>query len=163
MRFVSWDASHDIGHGGFTIEAKLKAVDELKKYGKLFITSETPLPKELEKYRLNISPEKIHDLLHYAALYIGEGATTATEAAILGTPSIYISSLVNTMGNFDELEKKYGLVYLFTEPEDALNKAKVILTDKNIKNKWGLKREKLLKDKIDVTSFITELIINFKI
>jgi len=32
--------------------------------------------------------------MNYASLYIGEGATMATESALMGIPSIYISSLL---------------------------------------------------------------------
>ena len=104
IRLVSWDADHDIGQMG--IQNKIEFVRELEKYGRVLISDEGELDKELEKYRVKVSPEKIHDLLYYASLYIGEGATMATESAMLGTPSIYISSLAGTMGNFVELEQK---------------------------------------------------------
>ncbi len=32
-------------------------------------------------------------LLAYATLFIGEGATMASECAVLGTPAIYVNSL----------------------------------------------------------------------
>jgi len=73
IRFVSWDASHDIGQNG--INDKLKFVNEIEKYGKVYISSEGPLDYSLQKYSLKIPPEKLHDLLYYASLYVGEGAT----------------------------------------------------------------------------------------
>ena len=48
---------------------------ELSKYARIVITSEDPLPRDLEKYRSNIPPERMHDALYYASLYAGEGAT----------------------------------------------------------------------------------------
>jgi len=159
LRFVSWGASHDIGQRGFTHQEEI--VNKLKNYGKIFITSEKKLSKRLEKYRITIPPEKMHDLLYYATMYIGEGATMATEAGILGTPSIYVSSLVGTMGNFEELEKRYRLVYSFQDPTLALEKALELLNDNNIKEKWQKKREKLLKEKIDVTKFMINFIENY--
>jgi len=161
LRFVSWDASHDIGQQGLDLKSKQQYIRELEKYGEVFITSEAKLEKELNKYKLRISPEKIHDLLHYATLYVGEGATMATEAGILGTPSIYISSLAGTMGNFEELENRYGLVYSFRNPDIALEKALQILKDEKVKTKWQNKRKKLLDEKIDVTKFMTEFIENY--
>lgn len=159
MRFVSWDASHDIGHHGFF--DKEKFVKELERYGRIFISSERKLGGTLEKYRIVAPPEKIHDLLYYATMYVGEGSTMATEAGLLGTPSIYISSLVGTMGNFEELEKRYGLVYSFQDSDRALEKALNLLEDKDIKKKWQKKREKLLNEKINVTKFMTEFIENY--
>jgi len=152
LRFVSWTASHDVGQHG--IRNKIELVRELEKYGRVLITSEGQLPKELEKYKIKVSPEKLHDLLYYASLYVGEGATIATESAILGTPSIYVSSLVGTMGNFIELEQKYGLMLSYKNSDKAINDAVELIQKTDLKEEWRKKREKLLKDKIDVTAFM---------
>ncbi|WP_225420004.1 DUF354 domain-containing protein [Methanohalophilus profundi] len=112
LRFVSWEASHDIGHHG--IQNKIEFVKELEKYGRVLITSEGDLGPEFEKYKIKVSPEKLHDMLYYATLYIGEGATTASECAILGTHAIYVNTL--RLGYTDEQEEKYGLVYNFSNP-----------------------------------------------
>ena len=158
LRFVSWGASHDIRQKGLDTNTRKNYVKKLEDYGSVFITSEAKLTKDFEKYVIRVPPEKIHDLLYYATMYIGEGATMATEAGILGTPPIYLSSLVGTMGNFDELEKEYELVYSFTDPNKALKKAIELLEDKNLKSEWQKKREKLLKEKIDVTKWMTDFI-----
>jgi len=159
IRFVSWQASHDIGQHGF--EDKVAIVRELEKYGRVLITSEVGLTRELQNHSIYISPEKLHDLLSYATLYIGEGGTMATEAAVLGTPSIYVSSLAGTMGNFIELEKTYRLVYSFTGGNAGLKKAVEILQDPAIKKDWKTKREQLLREKIDVTAFMIWFIENY--
>ncbi len=156
LRFISWGAHHDVGQHG--IENKLALVQELEKLGKVFITSEGTLAEEFERYRIRVASEKIHHLLHYATLYVGEGATMAVESAILGTPSIYVSTLAGTMGNFSELQEKYGLLFNYSSSEDALSKALELLKDPELKKKWGLKRAALLKDKIDVTGFMIKLI-----
>jgi len=152
LRFVSWTASHDVGQHG--IRNKIELVRELEKYGRVLITSEGQLPKELGKYKIKVSPDKLHDLLYYASLYVGEGATIATESAILGTPSIYVSSLVGTMGNFIELEQKYGLMLSYKNSDKAINDAVELIQKTDLKEEWRKKREKLLKDKIDVTAFM---------
>jgi len=159
VRFVSWQASHDVGQHG--IRDKVGLVKALEKYGRVLITSEGALPPELQHYHIRVSPEKLHDLLYYATLYVGEGATVATEAAILGTPSIYVSSLVGTMGNFIELEETYDLLYSFTGSSATLRRAVEILQDPASKEKWRIKRERLLDDKIDVTAFLIWFIENY--
>jgi len=73
----------------------------------------------------------------------------ASEAAILGTPSIYVSSLAGTMGNFIELEETYDLLYSLPDGSAALGKAIEILQDPASKEKWRSKRKRLLADKID--------------
>lgn len=159
MRFVSWEASHDIGQHG--IQNEIKLVKELEKYGRVLITSEKKLNPILEKYKINVSPEKLHDLLYYSLLCIGDGGTTASECALLGTPSIYVSSLAGTMGNFCELEMEYGLLFSFKDQTKALNKAIEILQTPNVKSVWAQKKDQLLEDKIDVTSFILNLVSNY--
>jgi uncharacterized protein len=152
VRFVSWSAAHDVGQYG--IRDKIGLVKTLERYGRVLLTSEGNLPAELEPYLVKLSPEKIHDLLSYATLYIGEGGTMATEAAVLGTPSIFVSSFATTMGNFVELEKTYDLLYNFTDGNAALERAVKILQDKKSKENWMSKRDLMLKDKIDVTAFM---------
>lgn len=159
VRLVSWKATHDMKQKGFDSETIQILIKKLGEYGRIFISSENRA--ESEGYKIPISPEEIHSFLYHANLYVGEGATMATEAGLLGTPSIYISPLVGTMGNFEELEKKYQLVYSFRDPNQALEKTLKLLENENLKNEWKKKREKLLEEKIDVTKFITEFIENY--
>ena len=63
----------------------------------------------LEKYKIPIPPERMHDALYYSSLYIGEGATMASECAVLGTPAIYANNL--SAGTLEEQRSKYGLVF----------------------------------------------------
>ncbi|MCK4589133.1 MAG: DUF354 domain-containing protein [Nanoarchaeota archaeon] len=156
VRFVSWGASHDIGQKGFNLSSKRKLISLLEKYGKVIITSENPLPKEFEKYRINVPVEKIHDLLNYTNMYVGEGGTMASEAAVLGTPSIYVNSL--KLGYLEELENRYDLLYNFSKPAGAIKKVEKLLKNKNLKEEWQRKKQNLLKDKIDVTEWIIEFI-----
>lgn len=160
IRFVSWGASHDLGQYG--IKNKLELMKELEEYGRVMITSEGQLPEELEVYKIRVSPDKLHDLLYYASLYVGEGGTTAAEAAVLGTPSIFVSTLVGTMGNFIELEEKYGLLYGFTPESPKLRSAIIeILKNQASKENWRIKRLRLLEDKVDITAFMVWFIENY--
>jgi len=158
MRFVSWKASHDIGHSGLTLEMKHKAVKEFSKYAKVFISSEAELPEELKQYQIKITPEKMHDVLAFATLYIGEGATMASECAVLGTPAIYVNSL--TAGTLEEQEK-YGLISGYRNSDGVLQKAKEFLQIPNLKEEYQSRRMKMLEDKIDVTAFMVWFIENY--
>ena len=159
MRFVSWNASHDIGHSGINFEMKYKIIKELSKYARIFISSESELPDNLKQYRITVSPEKIHHLLAYSTLFIGEGATMASECAMLGTPSIYVNSL--EVGYCTELEKKYSLIYGFRNTEGVLEKAIELLENKDLKTIFETRRQKMLSEKIDVTSFLVWFVENY--
>lgn len=156
LRFVSWQAGHDLGGKGFTNLGRRRLIKELSKYGRVIITSESDLPVDLEKYQIKVAPEKMHDLLYYAEMYIGEGATMASEAAVLGTPAIFVSSL--SAGTLEEQEKKYELLFGFKDELEALIKIKQLLKNKNLKVEWRKKREEMLKDKIDVTRLMINMV-----
>ncbi|MDG6219789.1 MAG: DUF354 domain-containing protein, partial [Candidatus Thermoplasmatota archaeon] len=146
MRFVAWKAGHDINQKGFDLKTKIKFVRELEKYAKVYISSESRLEKELEDYRINLPPERMHHLLYFAEMLVGDSQTMTTEAALLGTPVIRCNSFVgeNDMANFIELENKYGLIFNFNDPEKALQKAVEILQTPNIKEEWKEKCDALL-------------------
>lgn len=157
LRFVSWGASHDVRQHG--ISDKIEFVKELEKYGRVIITSEGALEPELDEYKLNVSPDKMHDLLYYASLFVGESPTMTTESAILGTPAICISSWACKCGNFKDLSSKYNLIYCYRDEKRALSKA-ISLLNSNSKEKWSEYSKKLLADKINVTAFMVEFIEN---
>ena len=170
MRFVSFKASHDTKTKGFTQEMKERMVKEFEKYGQVFITSEGNLDHSLKKYQLRVSPEKLHSLLYYSNLYIGDGGTTAVEAALLGTPTVHCVSVVDGTkflsakdihGNFCELEHVYHMLYSFSDEKESFKKAKELLESENFKDLWVKKREDLLRDKIDVTAFMVWFIENY--
>jgi len=152
LRFVSWDASHDIGQKGLDIKTKHHIIDLLtKKNIKVFISSEKNLPAGLQQYQIGIPPEKMHDALYFADIFIGEGATMAMEAGVLGTPSVYINSLGGS--NCQDLEQ-YDLVYNFSDSVGVLDKINTLINSKILKGYYKEKRNKLLKNKIDVTAFL---------
>lgn len=157
IRLVSWNASHDVGKKGLNKKNIEKIISLLNKHGRVFITSERK--DFFNKYKLDIPPEKIHDLLYFSKLYIGEGGTMASEAAILGTPSIFYSPFCNCFGNFIELEKNYDMMYSINDFECLQNKINFLLnSDANIKKNWRNKRKKLISEKIDVNKFMIEVI-----
>lgn len=151
LRLVEWGASHDVGQGGF--DDVRDVVAQLEDAGsKVLITSERSLPSSLEPHRATVAPHRMHDLLAYADLFVGEGATMAAESAVLGTPAIYVNTL--TMGYTDELDERYELLFNYQQDdrhERALEKSVSILegdTD------WQKRRERLLDDKVDTTDVI---------
>jgi predicted glycosyltransferase len=160
VRFVSWAAAHDFGHLGISLENKKKAVFEMAKYAKVFISSEKELPDDLKPYQIKIPLHKIHDALFYSTLLFGESGTMTSEAAVLGTSAVFLNN--SGLGYTDEEEAKYGLVFNFTESEEdqllAIKKALEILKNPNLEKENQLKREKLLSEKIDTTQFMVDFI-----
>ena len=170
MRFVSWAASHDFKSKGFSKKSIVKMLKFFSKEAKIFITSETPLPKAYDQYKFNIPPEKLHSALYYADLCLSDGSTTAVEASVLGTPTVHFESyrsknseldVTHLLGYLNELSNKYELFYTFKDEDKVLKKALEFLTDKNSKKKCREKAEKLIENKIDVTAFMVDVIENY--
>lgn len=159
IRFVSWTATHDVGEQGISIPLKLELIRKLSKYAKVFISSEGELSKEFMPYRINIPPERIHDVLAFASLYFGESPTMTTESALLGTPAVCISSWAHTLGNF-ELLSKYKLIHYYKpkNQNQALEKALLLLKNKTSKSSWRNRRDIFLEDMVNINECMLDII-----
>lgn len=154
MRFNVFKAHHDVGIKGLTLEQKRRLIELLEPHGKIFITTERNIEPELKRYQLKISPEKIHSLMAFATMFLGDSQTMTSEAAVLGIPAIKCNSFAGRLSVPDQLEE-YGLCFSFL-PQDfdkMLSKVKTLLSIPDLKTKWQIKKNRMLADKIDVTSF----------
>lgn len=162
VRFVAWNASHDRGHRGISFENKVKAVKAFAQHGKVFLSSEGGLPDELAAYKLPVPPSRIHDVIAYASLVFGESSTMAEEAAMLGVPSVFLNDAGTCYTT--HLEKDWQLMYNLTESEEDQQKAirlGVELLSGDNRTLWEERRERMLKDRIDVTAFLCWIVENY--
>jgi len=158
LRFVSWNANHDIGQSGLDLETKRVIIERLKDRCRVFICAEGRMPEDLEQYRIKIPPSRIHDALAYATLFIGEGATMASECAMLGTPAIYVNSL--ELGYMKEQEKR-GLIYGFRNSAGVLEKMEELLAADNLNSSIKEKRDSMLSEMISPTRMLVDVFENY--
>lgn len=158
MRFVSFNAGHDTGESGIDEQSKIEIAEYLSGKGKLFISSESVLPEPFKKYRLPTTPEQFHSVLAYASLYVGEGITTASECAQLGTPSILINTI---MTSYIEQQHELGLTFPFRKAADSISKIREIADMENVKEEFIRRRDKMLKQHSDCTGFLIYLLDNY--
>ena len=154
VRFVSFKYNHDKGCVG--IVDKIKFVRELAKHRKVYVSCEGGVPSELSKYELKIDFKDIFDVMAFAGLYVGESPTMATEAALLGVPSVYVSN--SPRGYISELASKYGMVVWAKTESEGLQESLAILKDTSSLSLWTSRREKMLSEMIDVTSWMIETV-----
>ena len=154
IRLVSWNALHDIGEYGLT----KTFIEELIKYlapkYEIIISSENELEPSLSKYRINLEIDEIHSLLYGASLYIGEGATMASEAAILGTPSIYLNTL--NVGYLDELSELYGIVLIPNNEEEIFNMIEEV--SKKSEEYFKQVRQEILSKNVNLTKYLIQFL-----
>ncbi|WP_048160083.1 DUF354 domain-containing protein [Thermococcus sibiricus] len=163
LRFNAFDALHDVNLYGLSYEDKIYLIKKLEKLGiKFFISSELPLPAPLEKYKLSIPKHRIHDVIYYSSMLVADTGTMVTEAAVLGVPAVMINSSAWKVGVFEELEERYGLIYRYSRGDKGISKV-VELSERLslLKRKWKKKQKRLLKEKIDISAFMTWVIENY--
>ena len=160
LRFVSWQATHDIGLKGLSLQDKYRLVQELSNYAQVVISSEEKLPNDLMQYAFKIDPAYMHDVLYYANLLVSESLTMAAEASFLGTPAICISTA--QAGTLDE-EVKLGLIELFRTSAGLMERAIEIIKDGSYKETFKVKSNLIVKEKTDLTNFIVAYVEHFPV
>lgn len=163
MRFNAFKAHHDKGVRGLDTGQKLRLVKLLEDYGRVLITTEKDAEPEFSKYIIRISPEKIHSLICYSTMFIGDSQTMSSEAAVMGVPSLRCNSFAGCLSILEEEEKRYGLTFAYAPDQFELlvDKVRELLSLPGLKQEWMHRRQRLLKDKIDVTSFMVWLAENY--
>jgi predicted glycosyltransferase len=161
VRLVKWGASHDVGDYG--VKDLRAVINTLSPYGRVILSSEKPLPPDLQTLALRGPRQNMLHLQAFARLFFGESATMASECALLGTPAIFLST--SRRGYIEEQQNRYDMVYSFNDPKtgqaQALAKAKELLEDPETPVKWQAKRQRMLSELIDVTEFITKTVLDY--
>lgn len=158
LRFVGWGSMHDFGRKKLQTKDWYRIIQLAENYGRVFISSETPLPDNLTQYQLKLSVGAIHHFLAYTKLLISDSGSMTSEAVVLGTPAIYCDDI--GLGYTDEQEDKYGLCFNFA-PADIkamLGKIVELLNSNNTHQDFIRARSRLLHDKIDVANYQLEQI-----
>jgi predicted glycosyltransferase len=156
LRLVSWNATHDRGQKG--IDNLSAIVEHLGKYGIVFVSAESKIASSLDLCRADISPVDMPTMLAYARMYIGEGATMASESATLGTPAIFVNT--QKLGYIDALVEA-GLIYHIKPSQNTL--PEILDTIDEIMTRpldsFKANCRRFLSDKIDVVEFIMKELI----
>ena len=160
LRLSAWNTLHDIGQSGLG-DLAYDFVQEWKDRYQIFIVPEEgKCDPRLQEHVFELPPEWFHDALYYARLVLTEGASTASEAACMGVPTVYVNSTEHR-GYLDELEDKFGLVAGFTEGRPGLEKAREWLKEDPEQQHSRLKEavQAMLDYNEDVTSFAVDAIL----
>jgi uncharacterized protein len=156
LRVVAWGAGHDLGLSSTSETMLAETVRRLSKFGRVLLSSEKPLPACLAAYRNPVPSDHMHDLLAFAALFIGEGGTMAAEAGILGVPAVFTSPLLP--GCQRALEQDYQLIRCVPTMAEGLPIAEQWLAMSDLRAVWQQRRQRLLADSEDIPVFIYNII-----
>jgi len=165
LRFSQFNAHHDFGISGISDGIANRIIEILAPTGNVYISSERPLPPDLLKYQLTISPANIHDLLARCRMFISDSQSMTVEAAVLGIPSIRFNRFASnvSISVIDELENKYKLTIGInsSNPEELLQTIRMMNDDSSLHSVWNMRREQMLADKINPNAFFLSFIENY--
>jgi uncharacterized protein len=152
-------ASHDVGEAGLSLAAKRALIDKLSACGRVFVSSEGVVPDELLPLKFSLPPDRLHDALAFADLLVGDSQTMAAEAAVLGTPSLRVSSWSGRLALLSEVEQRYGLTYAYTpdKASELMAHLERWLAQPSLRESLAENHRRLLSDKVDMA----EWFINF--
>jgi predicted glycosyltransferase len=158
IRLVAMRASHDHHESGFPLDHLDRVVSLLEDHGRVLISSEGPLPDRFTEFGLRTSAGEFHSVLAGASLCIGDSGSVAQEAAILGVPSIFVSSFAGRTAPLEEMEHRYGLVSSF--PPHAIERAIGAIADSFATEPDTHRRRhrRMLEEKVDLTSWYVDLV-----
>jgi predicted glycosyltransferase len=120
VRFVRWDAVHDQGEKGFSAEDAIRLIQQLSSTMKVVLTTETAPPEVLRKFAVAIRIDRMHHVMAFSRLVVGESPSMCAEAALMGVPSVLASSWAGECGNMKVLSDRFGLMQVYDDGGDAV-------------------------------------------
>jgi predicted glycosyltransferase len=161
VRFVAMVASHDIGEGGLSNADKRALIAKLQARGRVFLSSEDQLPPDLLPLKFPLPPDRLHDALAFADLLVGDSQTVAAEAAVLGTPSLRVSSWTGRLAYLTELEKRYGLTFAYhpKKADELMAHVDRWLAEPSLRQSLRPQHQRLLTDKVDMAEWFVDYLV----
>jgi len=146
VRLVKWDAAHDRGESGLSRTDTIALTNGLSKTMRVYISAEGALPSELQPFAAKFDVHRIHHILAFATLVVGESPSMATEAALLGVPAVLASSWAGRCGNMQVLEHRFGLMRVFADGAAAGQAALELAAHPPARNEIRARRDQLTRE-----------------
>ena len=156
LRQVCWSATHDVGRRELSEEALARAIERLGRLGRVWVSSESPLPESLRAYENPVPAAHFHALLAFADVCVAEGGTVAVEAGMLGTPAVCCNSY--DFGYLRALEHKYRVIRRAGSLTEALRVAEELAGNGDARRRWQLNSARMFYESEDVLAFMRDVI-----
>ncbi len=156
LRQVSWSATHDVGRRGMFQAELAQAIRRLERFGRVWVSSESPLPAALREYENPVPAAHFHNLLAFARMCVAEGGTVAVEAGMLGTPAICCHSY--NFGYLQALEKRYGVIRRTCGLAEALTVAEELAASGDARRRWRDRSRRMFAHSEDVLAFMRRMV-----
>ena len=144
VRFVSWNALHDQGEKGFSAGDAARLITELSSKMKVVLTTETRPPEDLRRFALSIRIDRMHHVMAFSRLVVGESPSMCAEASLMGVPSVLASSWAGACGNMQVLKDRFGLMEVYERGADAVAAALAMAANPPSRERMREQRERLI-------------------
>jgi uncharacterized protein len=164
IRLSKLKAHHDFGVKGINDELLDKLIPIIEQNGfQVLLSCEGEVSEKNKQYLLHIDPNDMHHVLANASFLICDSQSMSVEASMLGIPSLRYSSFSGRISVLEELEQKYHLSFGIPIGNEKLliSKLEEFLSDENLNEDFQIRREKMLRDKINITEFLFWFIENY--
>lgn len=158
IRYIAYDAHHDLKAHPLSEETKKRIVSEIAKHYRVFVSLEKGVNDPFyDDYVLKISPEKMHDLEANAKFMVAEGATMASESFVLGVPYLYLNPLKVGYISY-QCEKYPDMCFMTTDGNEALEIIRKMI---NANDNGDSVRQEVEKHTINPTEYLEWFVENF--
>ena len=160
LRFVAWNASHDVGKRGLNDQEKLALINRLEAAGvRVWVSSEKPLSGALKPYRLQTPYPLGASRAQVCQTRIQRRRDHGQRGGGAGTHALYVNEIRS--GTTREQQERFDLLYCFHGPDrykEAEDKALALLADGTLAEQGAAKRERMLAVKNDINDlFIAQI------
>lgn len=158
VRYISYDAHHDLVAKPLSDSNKRLIVEELSKKNCVLVSHES-VPNPYKEFALKIRPEQMHDVEANAKFMITEGATMASESFVLGVPYIYINPL--HVGNTNIQASTFPEIAMNSTDESEIKKYIEKLETKYTEEAASSIRKRLEQSTINPTALLVWFVENY--
>ncbi|OVE76438.1 hypothetical protein BVX97_00960 [bacterium E08(2017)] len=156
VRLSSWQAAHDVAITPASLNIVKEFINMLGNHGRVIIIPEGPVHNSLTPYTMDIKPEDFHHLLAFARMCVTEGATTASEACVLGTPCLYTNPAKPC---YIPLLEKHQLLLSSNRHENIITKTRELMSIADHPENTASNRRKLLDELCETHSTIVNTVL----
>jgi predicted glycosyltransferase len=157
VRFVSWEASHDVGDRGLTGRAKMLLLEQLEQHGRVLLSTEGAPQQGLPGEPLTGPVADIHHVLAYSLGIVGDSGTMSLEAAALGRPAVYVST--SDLSVIHWVERTTGLIRQIDPADESVALAAATAWgDSAVRAELRDRHSEFVADAEDVTDWMCRLL-----
>jgi uncharacterized protein len=160
VRLTAMDSAHDHNQQGVPAALASALVDRLGRDMRVLVSTESPLPEEWTHLGFPLPARQMLDAMAAARIVVGDSGSMIGEAAMLGTPAVFLGSFAHQRTYLVDLERSWGLVRVFlpNESDEMLRTVQELVEDPTTESEWQERRAKMLDHAVDVSAWYYDLL-----